>query len=155
MGICFSRPLALYLAPGPGPHLYLPALAPNLCLPALAPNLYLPALAPNLCLPALAPNLYLPALAPNLCLPALAPNFYLPALVSPKPGLADTNLVPPICIYWPWPTIFITVLWICIYLLIYSSSSGSSNISNSSNFLGLDNTKYANFGKLGKANLSV
>ena len=79
-------------------------------------------------------------LAPNLCLPALAPNFYLPALVSLKPGLADTNLVPPICIYWPWPTIFITVLWICIYLLIYSSSSGSSIISNSSNFLGLHNT---------------
>ena len=113
---------------------------------ALADNLYLPTLAPNLCLPVLAPNLYLTA---------LTPNFYLPALVSPEPGLAYTNLVPPICIYWPWPTIFITVLWICIYLLIYSSSSGSSNISNSSNFLGLDNTKYANFGKLGKANLSV
>ena len=71
-----------------------------------------------MCLPALAPNLYLPALTPNLCLPALAPIFYLPALVSPKPELADTNLVPPICIYWPWPTVFITVLWICIYLLI-------------------------------------
>ena len=69
-----------------------------------------PALAPNLCLQALVPNLYLTTLAPILYLPALAPNFYLPALVSPKPGLADTNLVPPICIYWPWPTIFITVL---------------------------------------------
>ena len=91
--------------------------------------------------PALTPNLYLTALAPNLYLPALAPNFYLPALVSPKPGLADTNLVPRICIYWPWPTIFITMLWICIYLLVYSSSSGSSIIiSNSSNFLGLHNT---------------
>ena len=100
-------------------------------LPALAPNFYLLALAPNLCLP---------ALAPNLCLPALAPNFYLPALVSSKPGLADTNLVLPISIYWPWPTIFITVLRICIYLLIYSSSSGSSFISNSSNFLGLHDT---------------
>ena len=42
-----------------------------------------------------APNLYLPAVAPNFCLPALAP----------------------ICIYWPWPTIFINVLRICIYLL--------------------------------------
>ena len=50
------------------------------------------------------------------------------------------QLVPPICIYWLWPTIFIAVLWICIYLLICSSSCGSSNISNSSNFLGLDNT---------------
>ena len=106
----------------------------------LAPNLCLPALAPNLCLLALAPNLYLPALGPNLYLTALTPNIYLLALVSPEHGLAYTNLVPPICIYWPWPTIFITVLWFCIYLLIYSSSSGSSNISNSSNFLGLDNT---------------
>ena len=76
----------------------------------------------------------------NLYLPALAPNFYLPALVSPKPGLADNNLVLPICIYWPWPTTFITVLWIYIYLLIYGSSSGSSIISNSSNFLGLHST---------------
>ena len=90
--------------------------------------------------PALADNLYLPALAPNLCLPALTPNFYLPALVSPEPGLAYTNLIPSICIYWPSPTVFITVLWFCIYLLIYSSSSASSNISNISNFLGLDNT---------------
>ena len=61
---------------------------------ALAPNLYLPVLAPNLCIPALAPNLYLTVLAANLYLPALARNFYLPALVSPKPGLADTNLAP-------------------------------------------------------------
>ena len=108
--------------------------------PGPRPFAWPPALAPNLCLPALTPNLYLTALAPKLHLPALAPNFYLPALVSPKPGLADTNLVPWICIYLPWPTIFITVLWICIYLLIYSSSSGSSIISNSSNFLGLHNT---------------
>ena len=108
--------------------------------PGPRPSAWPPALAPNLCLPALAPNLYLMTLTPNLYLQALAPNFYLPALVSPEHGLAYTNLVPPICIYWPWPTIFITVLWFCIYLLIYSSSSGSSNISNSSNFLGLDNT---------------
>ena len=117
-GICISRP--------PGPLL------------SLRPRP--PALAPNLCLQALVPNLYLTTLAPNLYLPALAPNFYLPALVSPKPGLADTNLVPSICIYWPWPTIFNIVLWICIYLLIYSSSSGRSIISNSSTFLGLHNT---------------
>ena len=50
------------------------------------------------------------ALAPNLYLPALAPNFYLPALVSPEPGLAYTKLVRPICVFWPWPTIFIIVL---------------------------------------------
>ena len=36
--------LALALAPGPCPNLYLPALASNLYLFALAPNLYLPAL---------------------------------------------------------------------------------------------------------------
>ena len=59
---------------------------------------------------ALAHNLNLPALAPNLYLPALTPNFYLPALVIPESGLAYTNLVPPICIYWPRATIFITVL---------------------------------------------
>ena len=70
----------MYFPPPPGPLL------------SLRPRP--PALAPNLCLQALVPNLYLTTLAPNLYLPALAPNFYLPALVSPKPGLADTNLVP-------------------------------------------------------------
>ena len=103
-------------------------------------HLYLPVLTPNLYLTALAANLYLPTLAPNLYLPTLAPNFYLRALVNPEPGLAYTNLISQICIYWPCPTIFITMLWICIYLLIYSGSSGYSNISNSSNFLGLENT---------------
>ena len=38
------------------------------------------------------------------------PNFYLPPLVSPEPELPYANLVLPICIYWPWPTIFITML---------------------------------------------
>ena len=112
-GICISQPPVLCLVPRPGPNLYLTALAPNLYLPTLAPNLYLP---------------------------TLAPNFYLRALVNPEPGLAYTNLISQICIYWPCPTIFITMLWICIYLLIYSGSSGYSNISNSSNFLGLENT---------------
>ena len=64
---------------------------------------------PDLCLTP-GPQLCLPALAPNLFLPTLAPNFYLLALVSPEPALAYTNLVPPICIYWSCPTIFITVL---------------------------------------------
>ena len=132
-GIWISRPTALCLAPGlgPGPQFVFTGPGPQFVFTGLAPNLYLPGLTPNL---------YLSALAPNFYLPTLAPNFYLPALVSPEHGLAYTNLVPPICIYWPWPTIFITVLWFCIYLLIYSSSSGSSNIGNSSNFLGLDNT---------------
>ena len=108
MDICIFRTptLCLILGPGPwprhpalAPNLYLPVLAPKLCLPALAPNLYLLTLAPNLYLTALAPNLYLPTPASNLYLTALAPNFYLPALVSPEPGLAYTNPVPPICIY--------------------------------------------------------
>ena len=130
-GIWISRPTALCLAPGlgPGPQFVFTGPGPQFVFTGLAPNLYLPGLTPNL---------YLSALAPNFYLPTLALNFYLPALVSPEHGLAYTNLVPPICIYWPWPTNFITVLWFCIYLLIYSSSSGSS--SNSSNFLGLDNT---------------
>ena len=79
------------------------------------------ALARNLYLTALGHNLHLPTLAPNLYIMVLAPNFYLPALVSWEPGLTYINIVPPICIYWPWPTIFITELWISIYLLIYSS----------------------------------
>ena len=56
------------------------------------------------------PSILPPALAPNLYLSALAPNFYLPVLVSLEPGLPCTNIVPPICIYWIGPTIFITVL---------------------------------------------
>ena len=77
-----------------------PTLVPNLYLPALAPNLYFPALAPTSCLPALAPNLYLPVLAPTLCLPQIC-------IYRLRLGLefAYTDLVSPICIYWPWPTI--------------------------------------------------
>ena len=46
------------------------------------------------------PSSWLPALA-------LAPNFYLTALVSQEPKPAYTNLVLPIYIYWPWPTILL------------------------------------------------
>ena len=105
-------------------NLYLPAMAPNFYLLALALNLYLPALTPNLYLPQICiyglnlawvcicqpclTNLYLPALAPNLYLPALTPNLCLPKFVftgSTRPQFAYTNLVSPICIYWPWPMI--------------------------------------------------
>ena len=96
----------VFVFPGPGPLL---GPRPWLWPPALAPNLYLPALAPNLYLPALAPNLYLPALAPTLCLPALDPTLCLPQiciyLLSPRLEFAYTNLVSPICIYWPWSKI--------------------------------------------------
>ena len=68
-----------------------------------------------------------------------SPKFVFTGPSQSGAGLAYTNIAPLICIYWPWPTIFITVLWICIYRLIFSSSSDSNNISNSSNFLGLDN----------------
>ena len=77
----FPSPRPFAWSPAPAHNLYLPALAPNLCLPALALNLYLTPLATTL--------------APNLNLPALAPNFYLPVLVSPKPGLTDSNIAPP------------------------------------------------------------
>ena len=102
-GIWISRPTALCLAPGlgPGPQFVFTGPGPQFVFTGLAPNLYLPGLTPNL---------YLSALAPNFYLPTLALNFYLPALVSPEHGLAYTDLVPLICIYWPWPTNFITVL---------------------------------------------
>ena len=132
-GICISRPTALWLAPDPGP-------GPQFVFIGPGPQFVFTGPGPQFVFTGLAPNLYLPALAPNFYLPTLAPNFYLPGRVSPEHGLAYFNLVPPICIYWPWPTNFITVHWFCIYLRIYSSSSGSSNIGNSSNFLGLDNT---------------
>ena len=76
--VCVSRPPALVLAS----NLYLPALAPTLCLPALVPNFYLPTLAPTLCLP-------------QICIYRL----------SPGPECAYTDPVSPVCIYWPRPTI--------------------------------------------------
>ena len=93
--LCFPAP-----GPSPGPRPQPPALASILYLPALASNLYLPALAPTLCLPALEPNLCLPALAPTLCLTQIC--IYR---LDPGPEFAYTDLVSPICIYWPWPTI--------------------------------------------------
>ena len=68
--------------PAPDPRLrpQPPALAPNLCLPALASDLYLLALAPNWCLPAMVPNLYLPALVPNFVFTVPGPNLYIPIL---------------------------------------------------------------------------
>ena len=54
----------------------------------------------TLYLPALDPNLYLPALTPTLCLPQI----FIYRL-SPGPEFAYTDLVSPISIYWPWPTI--------------------------------------------------
>ena len=151
-GVCISLPTALCLAPWLWPRS--PALAPNLCLLALVPNLYLPALAPNLYLPVLVPNWYLPTRAPKLYLPALAPNLYLPALavglyllaLAPKlylPALAYgfitspgreftyTNLVSSvcICIYGPCIRFELPVRGLNLHLL-YSSSNGSNNRSN-------------------------
>ena len=132
-GICISRPPALCLAPAPGPGHQFLFTGPGLQFVFTGPG-------PQFVFTGPGPKFVFTGPGPQFVFTGPGPNFYLPALFSSKPGLADTNLVPPICIYWPWPTIFITVLWICIYLLIYSSSSGSSNINNSSNFLGLDNT---------------
>ena len=152
-GICISQPPVLCLTLGTGPQFVAVLAVLHLCLLRYFPctNLvdradnYYTSLVftgpdPQFVFNGPGRQLYLPTLAPNLYLPTLAPNFYLRALVNPEPGLAYTNLIPQICIYWPCPTIFITMLWICIYLLIYSGSSGYSNISNSSNFLGLENT---------------
>ena len=105
-----------------------------------------------------------PAPATNLYLLALPPNFYFLALAPiciHQPWLR-------ICIYGHWPTMLLPVrglslhvptltpqfvfvftalvydlyyrsgTWICIYLIIGSSSSGSSNYS-SSNFFGTNN----------------
>ena len=38
------------------------------------------------------------------------PKFFLTGPGRSEPGLAYTSLVPWICFYWPWPTIFIIVL---------------------------------------------
>ena len=85
LDISISRPPTLCLAPstGPGPQFVFTSACLQFVLLALSSNLYLLTLAPNL---------------------------YLPALVSQEPGFAYTNIAPRICIYWPWPTIFITVL---------------------------------------------
>ena len=141
MGLCISQTPVLCLSTGSGLD-----LSPQTSV--LASNLYLLALAAKL---------YLPALAPNLSLTALASNFNFPALA-------------PICIYQPWHQMFFTNscqsrAWACIYqpchlnlyllALVYDlyyrvlnfhllfsccSSSGSGNISNSSNFFGLNST---------------
>ena len=89
---------------------------------------------PGLCIfwpPALAPDLYLPALAPDLYLLTLAPNLYLPALAN--------NFIPFQSLTLAHDLYYRYEAWICIYLIIGSSSSGSSNGSRN-NFFGIDNT---------------
>ena len=95
MGICISRPPALCLAPDPGPQFVFTGPGPQFVF--IGPG----------------PKFVFTGPGPQFVFTGPGPNFYYPALVSPKPELADTNLAPPppsICIYWPWPTIFITVL---------------------------------------------
>ena len=76
---------------GPGPQFVI--TGPGLQFAFTGPG-------PNLYLLALAPNFYLPVLASTLCLPQIC--IYR---VSPGPEFAYTDLISPICIYWPWPTI--------------------------------------------------
>ena len=133
LGICISQPPALCLALGPG-H------APQFVFTGPDSQFVFTGPGPQFVFNGLGPQFVFTDPGPKFVFTGPGPNFYTPVLVSSGPGLAFTNLDPPICIYWPWPTIFITLLWICTYPLIYSSSSGSSNISNSSNFLGLDIT---------------
>ena len=124
-GCLYFPPSALYLACSPGPG-HWP------CSLALVLNLYLPALALYLYLRALASNLYLPVQAPNLCLSALAPNLYLTALVYILlPVLYHQFLF--VLTALSYDLYYRARAWICIYFIIVSCNSSSSN------FFGIDN----------------
>ena len=119
--------------------MYFPAPGPLL---GLRPSLWSPSPVPNLYLPALAPYLHLPALAHNLCLPDLLLNLYLPALAKILLPVRDLSLLKPTLspqIVFEFTALaynlyYRSVAWICIYLIIGRSSSGSSY------FFGIDNT---------------
>ena len=141
LGLWISQPLVLCLSPGSGldPHPQTPALASNLYLLALAPKLYLPALAPNLPLNVLARNFNLPALGRNLYLSTLAPNYFCTDPCQSRAGA---------CIYQPCRlNLYLLALGYDLHYRVLNfpllfnccSSSGSGNISNSSNFFGLIN----------------
>ena len=77
MGICISRPPALCLAPDPGPQFVFTGPGPQFVFTGPGPKFVFP------------------GPGPQFVFTGPGPNFYYPALVSPKPELADTNLVPP------------------------------------------------------------
>ena len=142
--LCRKRVFAFH---GPRPFAWPPVPAPT-----LDPNLYLPALAPNLYLPALA------LICIYQSLPPICIYWSWPLICIYKPWL-------PICIYRSWPTILLPVRSLSLhiptlspqfvfaftalaynlyyqsrsYLIVGTSSSGSSN-SSSSCFFGINNT---------------
>ena len=107
--------------------MYFPAPGPRPMV--LVPKLYLPALVP----------IWIYRCWPTILLPMRGVSLHIPTL-SPQFVFAFTALAHKLY-YRPGA-------WIFIYLIIGSSSSGSS-ISRSSNFFGKDNTN-ANYRKLGK-----
>ena len=91
-------------------YLYFPAPGPQFAFTGPGPQFVFTGPGPQFVFTGPGSKFVFTGPSPQFVFTGPGPNFYLPALVSSKPGLADTNLVPPICIYWPWPTIFITVL---------------------------------------------
>ena len=125
--------LCLVSIPVPGPQPRFLALDPNLYLPALALNLHLQALGPKFLFTRPGLQFILPVRNLSLHLPTFFPNLYLMAMAYD--------------LYYQYCS-----AWICIYVVIGSSSIGSSNISSVSNFFGLDNTNISmpilvNYGK--------
>ena len=136
-GLCISQPPTRCLAPGPGPQLIFSGLGPKFVFTGLGPHLYLPVLASNLYLPPQTPiciyrtwpqiNIYQPW--PLICVYQPWPTIFI---ISADLGFTYTDSVRyRLC---P-PNLYLLALdddlyywsreWICIYLIIGSSSSGS------------------------------
>ena len=126
-GICISRPPTLCLAPGPGSgH----RLWPPICIYRLWPPICIYRPWPPICIchPWLPICIYRPW--PRILLPARGLSLHR-ATFSPQFVFVFTALAHDL--YYRFGT------WICIYLIIGGSTSGSSN-SSSSNFFGINNT---------------
>ena len=80
----------VFVFPGPWPFAWAPTLA---LAPALGPG-------PKFVFTGPGPQFVFTGPDPHLCLPQIC--IYR---LSPMPEFAYTDLVSPICIYWPWPTI--------------------------------------------------
>ena len=141
---CISRPLALCLVSGPSSHSW-----PPICIYRPWPANFIYQRWLQLYLLALAPNLHLPTLALNLYLLALAYNF----ITSPEQKFVYTSIIYQCCISIYGSGLgFVLPVWICIYLIIGSSSSSGSSNDSSSNFVGINNTNICmsvllNYGK--------
>ena len=109
--ICISHPEVLCLSPGSGldPRSQTPALACK--VEFTSPGLQFAFNRPG-------PQFLFTCSYSKFVFISPSTKCLLPTLASPEPGLSYTNLVTLICIYWPWPTICITVFWTLIYSLI-------------------------------------